>query len=519
MRRRKFLKNGLAGLSMIGLPNIGLNAAIPNSVKTDYKALVCIYLDGGNDAWNTFVPASGSGTSQWDVYANGRGTLKVADSDLTKPTSMSISSVNDNPYYIQNDPNDSESYLLGSYPLTSASISEVKVNALMPELAGLIVDEKASLVGNIGTLVEPLNGKTDFLDSSKKKPSFLFAHNHQTRIIETGKADDLNTTGWAGRLADLWSGINSESVMGLNVSFDGQVRLMTGVNSKPILFNPDHSVSYWDMEKNSSNNVYSSRRDLFATLYGTNPGSDPFRSVYNKMLKGSLDLDELLRTYWTDDQKTTFSSNGSYGESLFAVPTTTQTGLQEDLNGDLIENLEAIAQLIYLGSSSSKMNFNRQIFFVKFGSFDTHGNQAEEHPILLRELSVALWKFQKALIDIGAEDKVVTFTTSDFGRTLGNNGDGTDHAWSSINLLLSDSSIIKGGKFVGDLPDFTMGGDHDIRDGGKGRFVPKLAVEQMLSSICSWFGVPDTDMETLFPNLKKFKSGSSINTAYLDLFQ
>ena len=519
MRRRKLLKNGLAGLSMIGLPKFGLNAAIPNSVKTDYKALVCIYLDGGNDAWNTFVPASGSGSSEWDVYASGRGTLKVADSDLTKPNSMNFSSVNDNPYYIQNDPNDSASYLLGSYPLTSASISEVKVNALMPELADLIINGKASLVGNVGTLVEPLNGKVDFLDSSKKKPSFLFAHNHQTRIIETGKADDLNTTGWAGRLADLWSGINSESVMGLNVSFDGQVRLMTGVNSKPILFNPDHSVSYWDMEKNSSNNVYSSRRDLFATLYGTNPGSDPFRSVYNKMLKGSLDLDELLRTYWTDDQKTTFSSNGSYGESLFAVPTTTQTGLQEDLNGDLIENLEAIAQLIYLGSSSSKMNFNRQIFFVKFGSFDTHGNQAEEHPILLRELSVALWKFQKALEELGVHKKVATFTTSDFGRTLGNNGDGTDHAWSTVNLMMSNASEFKGGKFVGDLPDFTMGGDHDIRDKGKGRFVPKLAVEQMLSSICSWFGVPDTDMETLFPNLKNFKSGSSINTAYLDLFQ
>ena len=502
---------------MIGLPKFGLNAAIPNSVKTDYKALVCIYLDGGNDAWNTFVPASGSNSSEWDVYASGRGTLKVADSNLTKPTSMNISSVNDNPYYIQSDPNDSASYLLGSYPVSG--ITKVKVNALMPELASLIDSDKASLVGNIGTLVEPLNGKVDFLDSSKKKPSFLFAHNHQTRIIETGKADDLNTTGWAGRLADLWSGINNESVMGLNVSFDGQVRLMTGANSKPILFNPDHSVSYWDMEKNSSNNVYSSRRDLFATLYGTNPGSDPFRSVYNKMLKGSLDLDELLRTYWTDDQKKTFALKGSYGESLFAIPTTTQTGLQEDLNGDLIENLEAIAQLIYLGSSSSKMNFNRQIFFVKFGSFDTHGNQAEEHPILLRELSVALWKFQKALEELGVHKKVATFTTSDFGRTIGNNGDGTDHAWSTINLLMSDSTIIKGGKFVGDLPDFTMGGDHDIRDGGKGRFVPKLAVEQMLSSICSWFGVPDTDMETLFPNLKNFKSGPSINTAYLDLFK
>ena len=157
MRRRKFLKNGLAGLSMIGLPQIGLNAAIPDSVKTDYKALVCIYLDGGNDAWNTFVPASGS--SQWDVYEDVRGTLKVADSDLDIPT---LGTIGSSPYDISNG--DSGAYLGGSYPLSASGsfsgISEVRVNALMPELASLITSNKATLVGNIGTLVEPLNGKT-----------------------------------------------------------------------------------------------------------------------------------------------------------------------------------------------------------------------------------------------------------------------------------------------------------------------------------------------------------------------
>ena len=235
------------------------------------------------------------------------------------------------------------------------------------------------------------------------------------------------------------------------------------------------------------------------------------------MLKGSLDLDELLRTYWTSDQKTTFSSNGSYGEALFAIPTTSQTGMEEDLDGDLIEKLEAVAQLIYLGSTSSKMNFNRQIFFVKFGSFDTHGNQGEEHPVLLRELSLALWKFQKALEDMGVAGKVATFSLSDFGRTIGNNGDGTDHAWSTINFVMSNVSTFNGGKFYGDLPNFTMGGADDIKDSGKGRFVPKLSVDQMNASLCSWFGVPDSDMETLFPNLSKFKSGVDINSAYLKL--
>ena len=513
MKRRNFLKTGLAGLSMMGIPQLGLKAVAPSF--SGYKALVCIFLNGGNDAWNSFVPASGSGNSQWTVYNNGRGDLSVANSDKTLPSIGTLNQGSGNPYY--DSGSDSAAYLGGSYPLTS--ISEVKVNAMMPELARLLEDGKASLVGNVGTLVEPLSGKTDFQNAAKKKPSFLFAHNHQRRIIYTGKADDLNTTGWAGRLADLWSGINNDSVMGLNVSFNGQVRLMTGVNSKPILFSPDQTTTYWDMKKDSDNAVYSSRRDLFSTLYGSNPGSDPFNKVYNQMLKGSLDLDDLLQTYWNSNHKTTFSSTASYGESLFLIPTKTQTGMEEELNGDLIEQLEAVAQLIHLGSSNSKMNFNRQIFFVNFGNFDTHGNQAEEHPILLRELSLALWKFQKALEEMGVDDKVATFTSSDFGRTIGNNGDGTDHAWSTINLVMSKSSgtTFNGGKFYGDLPNFTMGGADDIRDGGKGRFVPKLSVEQMNATLCSWFGVPDADMGTLFPNLSNFKSSTDIDSAFLKL--
>ena len=513
MKRRNFLKTGLTGLSMMGMPQLGVKAALPSF--SGYKALVCVYLNGGNDAWNTFVPASGSGNTQWTVYNNGRGDLSVANSDITLPSIGTLNQGSGNPYYSSGS--DSSAYLGGAYPITG--ISEVNVNAMMPELARLLEDGKASLIGNIGTLVEPLTGKTDYQDAAKKKPSFLFAHNHQTRVIQTGKADDLNTTGWAGRLADLWSGINNGSVMGLNVSFNGQVRLMTGVNSKPILFSPDQTTSYWDMEKDSSNAVYSSRRNLFATLYGSNSGSDPFRSVYNRMLKSSLDLDELLRTYWNSNHKTTFSSKGSYGEGLFSVPTTSQTGMEEDLNGDLVEQLEAVTQLIHLGSNSSKMNFNRQIFFVNFGSFDTHGNQTEEHPILLRELSLALWKFQKALEELGVDDKVATFTSSDFGRTIGNNGDGTDHAWSTINLVMSKSAgtTFNGGKFYGDLPNLTMGGSDDIRDGGKGRFVPKLSVEQMHSTLCSWFGVPDADIATLFPNLPNFKSGADISSAFLKL--
>ena len=167
-----------------------------------------------------------------------------------------------------------------------------------------------------------------------------------------------------------------------------------------------------------------------------------------------------------------------------------------------------------MGSSTSKMNLNRQIFYVHFGGFDTHGNQDQDHPILLRELSLALYKFQKALKELGVDQKVATFTLSDFGRTISNNGDGTDHAWSTINAIVSNASEFNGGKFYGSLPDFTMGGDDDATS--KGRFIPKLSVDQMNASLCSWFGVDDSMMTTFFPNLGHFKTGSSINSAYLE---
>ena len=511
MKRRNFLRKALAGstLTMMGLPTAKTRAVDPGF--SNYKALVCVFLDGGNDAWNSFVPIGSSGNSGYGKYAEGRADLAVENNSITIPTSLSDGTAN--PYYSSGK--DADAYLKGHYALSG--ISEVGINGLMPELAWLLNDGKASLVGNVGTLVEPLDGKSDYQNANKKKPAFLFAHNHQTRVLQTGKADDLNTTGWAGRLADLWGGINGGSVMGLNVSFRGQVRLMTGSQSQPVLFSPGSAISYSALENEVGNNLKQSRRTLFQTLFGSNATNDPFINVYNGMLKRSLDLNDLLATYWTDNQKHTFTSKGPYAEELFGIPTKTQTGMEDELEGDLIEQLETVAQLIYLGSTSSRMALNRQIFFVHFGGFDTHGNQAEEHPLLLREFSIAMYKFQKALVELSLDTKVATFTLSDFGRTISNNGDGTDHAWSTINTVMSNASSFNGGKFYGSLPDFTMGGSKDIKDKGKGRFVPEISVDQMNATLCSWFGVPASNMTTLFPNLGNFKSNSDIETAYLSL--
>ena len=510
MKRRHFLKNvlGAGTMGMLGLPSKPLLAAAP--AFSDYKALVCILLDGGNDAWNTIVPKGTSGNSGYDKYKEGRGDLAISNSEVTLPSTLSSGS--GNPYYKEGD--DIKAYKKGFYAING--IDEIGVNSLMPELGWLLRDGKASLVGNIGTLVEPLANVNEYKNATKSKPHFLFAHNHQKRELFTGKANDTNLTGWAGRLADQWSGLHGGNVMGLNVSFKGQVRMMVGSKTQPVLFRPGTAAIYNYLTQKDTDSHSESRVNAFKKLYALNENSDPYINVYNKMLQRSLDLNVLLNQYWkSDDQKKAFTAKGSYNEDLFSVPSESNTGLEEELGGDLIEQLEAVAQLIYMGSSADKMNLNRQIFYVHFGGFDTHGNQDQDHPILLREVSLALHKFQKALEELNVDQKVATFTVSDFGRTISNNGDGTDHAWSSVNMVVSNAAEFNGGKYYGSLPDFTMGGDDDATN--KGRFIPKISVDQMNATLCSWFGVPDVDMATLFPNLPNFKTGADISSAFLKL--
>jgi len=154
------------------------------------------------------------------------------------------------------------------------------------------------------------------------------------------------------------------------------------------------------------------------------------------------------------------------------------------------------------------------------GGFDTHSEQDTKHPLLLRELSLALSSFQKALEEKGHANKVTTFTMSDFGRTLGNNGDGTDHAWGAHHLVMGgdgqqSAGNFNGGQVIGALPEMLLDGADDYSD--RGRIIPTTAQDQLNASLCRWFGVDNALMPTLFPNLINFATASGdINSAYLD---
>ncbi|MES9990944.1 MAG: DUF1501 domain-containing protein [Candidatus Thiodiazotropha sp.] len=544
MNRRDFLRHTstIAGLSLFAplgqLPFIRQSLAAAPAFS-DYKAMVCVFLYGGNDAFNMLIPYANTPGRGYADYASVRGSLAVADRDLgLSSVTTNNSDLNQgnlgtgsaNPY----DTNQSHSsaYTHGLYPLTGKGI-DLAVNGVMPELAQLIQDNRASIVANTGTLVEPVS-RADIMARSADLPQFLFAHDHQQRELQTGRADDLGHIGWAGRIADAWSNINGGNPVGLNLSYLDSNLMMVGENSSPLVLKTDNPPTINHLKTGVSDDR-DDRRGLFNALAGvqgttgrldfntanTPTTGDYFKDLYNRLLLKSLSTFDFLESSWQSTQFD-FATTDSYGQALFSIPTNQQLGFSSNIQGTLIKQLESVTKMIHMGASGILgPGYNRQIFLVKLGGFDTHSSQAQNHPLLLRELSLALWNFQKAMEELGYAQQVTTFTMSDFGRTLTRNEDGTDHAWASSQLVMGGigngtAGNFDGGKLFGSLPDLQLGGDSD--HGDKGRYIPTTAQDQVNAAIARWFGVDDTLMRSLFPNLVNFQTGSDYDSAYVDLF-
>lgn len=544
MQRRNFLKSlaGLGGMSamvsagQLILPKQAV-AAAPGF--DDYKALVCIFLYGGNDAFNMLIPTGTDADKGYDAYAAIRGDLAVSNEDLglSQITTNSgnlnqgvLGGGENNPY--NQNLNQATAYTRGLYPLSAKGI-DLGVNGVMPELAQLITDNRASILANTGTLVRPVT-RDEIRNRNGVLPLYLFAHNHQQRILQTGQANNLNDIGWAGKIADNWNNINQNSPLGLNISYSGNDRMLIGSSTTPFVLKAG-TIPRINHLREGVSNSNDDRRALFKALAGvedstdrldfsstlTDTSSDPYRALYNRMQLKALSTFEQLYQSW-NAVEINYNSTGPYGETLFEVPTAQQLGFNSGINGGLIAQLESVAKMIHLGASGNLgAGYNRQIFFVGLSGFDTHASQASGHPLLLRELSLGLWKFQKALEELGHADSVTSFTMSDFGRTLSFNGDGTDHAWGSHQLVMGGNGagtagLFDGGKMIGALPAMQLGGVDDYSD--KGRMIPSLSQDQVNASLTQWFGVEQNLIRNLFPNLVNFQTGGAIESAYLPLF-
>ena len=537
--RRTFLKKtGGLGLSAGCFLPILSAKEVPNlPAGDDYKALVCVYLHGGNDSLNMLPPADAANYQEYfDVRGGGENPeagIAVANHFLDLPDlgSQKLSAAT-NPYSAE----DNESAGLKGVYETGLGLN---VNGVMPEVAHLIRNQKVKIISNVGNLVEPLT-KEDIASVHKEKPSYLFSHDNQRMQVDIGRADQDNGFGWAGRIADKWFGAEKYDAFpfGMNFSLKAKgSRMLEGTRTRPYVVSPN-PVAFNRMQKMPLGGTpwtnwdeHLNRRAMYHYLHGANPmnPSEHSYAEYNKnwgaykhapspldltSKKAAVSANYLKRVYQkmgmnalrTNDavlaalgENLSFDKTGSYGESLFSIPDEEILSLNSNDFGRFLSNLETITKMIKVGVSAG---YRRQIFLVQHGGFDTHGSQLEVHPTKLRELSLGLDQFNSALEEMNLSEEVVTYTTSDFGRTISSNGDGTDHGWGGNQMVMGGG--IDKSEIIGTLPSLAIGGADDYSE--QGRIIPSIANIQIQAELAHWLGVESSFLTELFPHLPNFQS-------------
>lgn len=468
------------GLSSMVLPS-RLFAQDTSSFE-DYKALIVIYQAGGNDGLNMFIPSGSDPLRGYSNYAKIRDTIRVQDTELSLPLTDGVLDLSGgNPYASNNSLE--ESYTKGIYRHENL---DVATNGLMPEIADLVNQNKVAILANTGNLAYP-STKSELLGKTKPLPPFLFAHNHQTKLVMNGEASLLDYSGWAGRLYDNWKDVNGGDIYGMNIGINNSEHLFYGDETNPLIIGQNGPTSY-----------YRVNRTLYDTLLGV-PKNDNHRTLYNQLRQHSFLMQDTIVDDWNNNAPT-WNSTNAYGGELFVTPSSELLSQSSPVYTDdsLLLRLKAIAKLAYIGKNRG---LKRQIFYVLDGGYDTHSNQTQQHARKLRGLSLAIGDLQRALSEMGMSNEVTTFTVSDFGRSTGNNGDGTDHAWGGTYFAVGGA--VNGGLY-GTLPDLTLGSDDDLYS--KGRLIPTTSMSQYYATMLKWFGVDEVTMAKVLPELSNFET-------------
>jgi len=441
-----------------------INAAIAQSTTafSDYKALVCLFLYGGNDANNMVIPTDNTTYAQ---YAAGRGGVTGTAGTLAIPQASVLP--------LSATPADGRTW--GLHPAMTA-------------LQGLFNNGHAAVVGNTGTLVYPVT-KLQYNAKSVPLPPQLFSHNDQQVQWQTSIPDNPNGTGWGGRCADLLMsgayGANPGTSVSMNITVGGTNTFEVGRDINAYTVSSTGTVNTFSPVSANPTRL-TALKQLFAD--GMNH-ANLFDQAYAQTVKRADDnavaMGQVFNATSNQALTTTFPATG------------------------LGNQLKTIARIIK-GHSLASMGHNRQIFFASIGGYDLHNGQTGSaaapldttigsHANLLKELSDAVTAFYNGMTELGLANNVTAFTASDFGRTFPTNSDGSDHGWGSHQIVVGGA--VNGGQIYGRMPELVTGGNDDT---STGRWIPSTSVDEYSATLSKWFGVGASDLNTIFPNLNRF---------------
>ena len=446
--RRDLLRMSCCTAGALGVAasfrRFGLVHALAQS-STDYRALVCIFLFGGNDANNMLIPTDTAGYANYLKYR-----VAIASGGLALPQNTLL------PIASKTQQNGETSF--GLHPN-------------LPEVQALYTSGQLAFLANIGPLNEPVT-RAEYLAKTLPVPANLFSHADQQNQWQSLELDGFYKTGWAGRLADNLGALNTNSTFPPITSVAGSAIFCTGQQTQP-----------------------------YAIIPGTTPGLSGFDSSASASAR--LQALQQLLTFDTGvslvQAASSITSNSLTDSKILSGALTSLTPLKTVFPATSIgAQLKQVAQLLAVRSS---LSLNRQIFFCSLGGFDTHSNQIATQQTLFSQLSPALSAFYDATVELNLPQQVTTFTMSDFSRTYQPASDGgSDHAWGSVQMIMGGA--VNGGDIYGTLPAFTPGGPSDV--GANGRWIPTTGTDQYGATLASWFGVPVADFAVIFPNLANF---------------
>ena len=440
--RRAFLQRSsllaMAGAAAPWALNLAAMSEAAAATATDYKALVCVFLYGGNDYGNTLVPYD---DARYALYQGMRPSLAYTQAQLAATV------------------------LAPNVALTGGL-----QYAIAPELAPLLPLFNAGNLGvmlNVGTLVQPTT-KAQYTSGATPLPPRLFSHNDQQSVWQSSSPEGA-TSGWGGRMGDLFESGNGNAVFTC-VNVSGNAVYLSGKTATQYQVSTNGPVALNGVAKPlfGSTACSAALQDLV-----TASRANVFENEYTRITARSL------------------SAGGTLGAALAAGPVI-NTPFPAPGTNKLADQLELVARMI---STADTVGAKRQVFFVSMGGFDTHDGLATVHPGLLSSVAQALSAFYAATVELGVASQVTTFTASDFGRTLTAN-DGSDHGWGSMHFMLGGA--VNGGRYYGTPPVVANGGPDDV---GQGRLLPSTSVDQYAATLGAWLGISDTDLLTVLPNL------------------
>ncbi len=456
--RRRFLASALTLAGQQSLPLLaGLGAAANASAADDYKALICIFLNGGNDAYNTVLACDPDSWRQYQRYrASGASPIALGASEALRLS-----------------------------PVTAQAGREFTLHPALGALKKMFDDGRAAIVANVGPLVQPTSA-TAFRNGTAVLPRELFSHNDQQSVWQSSKPEGA-AYGWGGRIADMVAAGNSNNMF---------TCISTAENA---VFVSGRTLTQYQLAPAGVTAI----RPMTTTLFGahnhplaniiTAPSNNLIAREYAATTRRAMEAQAYLSS--------AMAASGSGGipePSLYPHPVTGVATVNP-----LAVQLQTVARVI---AGRSSLGVRRQVFYLSLGGFDTHADQIARHGDLMARLAHALSYFDKLsgnIMGTNMREQLTMFTASDFGRTLVTNGDGTDHGWGGHHIVAGGA--VRGRDIYGAFPAIGLGHEQEV---GRGALLPSISVEQYGATMAKWFGLSASQLRDVFPNIGNFSQSN-----------